>query len=120
MYVRIARFEGGDPDEMDAEAALLRDALAALERGDETSEVPARLAEVSSRLELFADRERRTVIVCVYSATEADVREADKILSAMSPGSKGWGKRVSAEFFEVLLSGVTAVGRAELVALLKS
>ena len=49
MYVRIARFEGGDPEEIDAEGALMRDGIEALRRGDATTELPARLAQVTSR-----------------------------------------------------------------------
>ena len=51
MYVRIARFEGGDLDEIEAEGALMRDGIAALKRGESTHELPPRLAEVTSRVE---------------------------------------------------------------------
>ena len=36
MYVRIARFEGGDLDEIEAEGALMKDGIAALKRGETT------------------------------------------------------------------------------------
>jgi hypothetical protein len=109
MFVRISRFEGGDPDEMQAEGALLRDGIAALRRGEATREIPARLAEVTDRVEMLVDRRNGAIAVCVYCATEDLVREADRILSEMSPASKAWGTRVSAEIYEVALDEETAV-----------
>ena len=49
MYVRIARFEGGDMDEIEAEGALMKEGIEALKRGEKTRELPPRLAEVTSR-----------------------------------------------------------------------
>jgi hypothetical protein len=110
MYVRIARFEGGDMDEIEAEGALMRDGIAALKRGEATRELPPRLAEVTSRVEMLVDRKHRAVAVCVYCESEQDMREADGILAGMTPGNKGWGARVSAEIYEVALDERTAVG----------
>ena len=112
MYVRIARFEGGDPDEIDAEGALMRDGIEALRRGDATRELPSRLAAVTSRLEMLVDRHNGRVAVCVYCEHEDQVREADDILTAMSPANKGWGSRVSADIYEVALEEPTAVSPA--------
>jgi hypothetical protein len=103
MYVRIARFEGGDIDEIEAEGALLRDGIAALKRGETTRELPSRLAAVTKRVEMLVDRHNGHVAVCVYCATADEVREADSILSAMSPTNKGWGRRISADIYEVAL-----------------
>lgn len=111
MYVRIARFEGGDMDEIEAEAALMRDGLAAYRRGEAPRELPPRLAELTRRVEMLVDRKRSEVVVSVYCETRDDVREADGILSGMSPTSKGWGHRVSAAIYEVALD--EAVGSAE-------
>lgn len=112
MYVRIARFEGGDPDEMEAEGALLRDGIAALKRGETTRELPPRLAEITSKVEMLVDRHNGRVAVCVYCEREDQVREADDILTAMSPANKGWGSRVSADIYEVALEEPTAVSPA--------
>jgi hypothetical protein len=109
MYVRIARFEGGDPDEIDAEGALMRDGIAALRRGDTTSELPARLAEVTSHGEMPVDRHNGAVAVCVYCDTAAEAREADAILAEMSPVNKGWGRRVSSDIYEVAMDVSTSV-----------
>jgi hypothetical protein len=109
MYVRIARFEGGDPDEIDAEGALMRDAIDALREGGSTTELPARLAEVTSRLEMLVDRHNGAVAVCAYCETAADAREADAILAGMSPTNKGWGHRVSSDIYEVAMDVPTKV-----------
>jgi hypothetical protein len=107
MYVRIARFEGGDMDEIEAEGALLKDGIAALKRGETTRELPPRLAEVTSRVEMLFDRHNGNVAVCVYCETRDDAREADSILEGMTPANKGWGKRVSAEIYEVAVDEAT-------------
>jgi len=112
MYVRIARFEGGDMEEIEAEGALLRDGIAAWKRGDTTKEIPARLAEIVSRVEMLVDRHRGSVALCVYCDSEDEVHEADSILSAMSPTNKGWGERVSADIYEVALDEPTGLGAA--------
>jgi hypothetical protein len=107
MYVRIARFEGGEMDEIEAEAALMRDGIAAYRRGETSKELPSRLAEVTRRVEMLVDRHRREVVVSVYCASREDAREADAILSAMSPGPRGWGRRVAADIYWVALDEPT-------------
>ena len=107
MYVRIARFEGGDMDEIEAEGALMKDGIAALRRGETSRELPPRLAEVTSRVEMLFDRHSGRVAVCVYSETHDDALEADRILAEMSPRNKGWGERVSAEIYEVAMDEAT-------------
>ena len=108
MYVRISRFEGGDMDEMAAEAALMREGIAAYRRGETSRELPPRLAEVARRVEMLVDRDRSEVVVNVYCASREDAREADQILTGMSPKSKGWGGRVSAGIYEVVMDEATA------------
>ena len=103
MYVRIARFEGGDMDEIEAEGALMRDGIAALKRGESTHELPPRLAEVTSRVEMLYDRHNGNVAVCVYCESREQVLEADRIFESMTPTNKGWGTRVSADIYEVAL-----------------
>ena len=110
MYVRIARFEGADMDEIEAEAALMRDGMAAYRRGETSRELPPRLAAVTHRVELLVDRHKREVVLSVYCETREDVHEADEILSGMSPGSKGWGHRVSVDIYEVAMDESTGRG----------
>jgi hypothetical protein len=107
MYVRIARFEGGDMDEIEAEGALMRDGIAALKRGESTRELPPRLAAVTSRVEMLFDRRNGTVAVCVYCETREQVLEADRILDGMTPANKGWGTRVSVDIYEVAMDEST-------------
>jgi hypothetical protein len=107
MYARIARFEGGDMDEIEAEGALMRDGIAALKRGETTRELPSRLAEVTSRVEMLFDRHNGRVAVCVYCDSREDVLEADRILAGMSSKNKGWGERVSVDIYEVAMDEQT-------------
>ena len=107
MYVRIARFEGGDMDEIEAEGALMKDGIAALKRGETSRELPPRLAEVTSRVEMLYDRRRGSVAVCVYCESRDDVLEADRILESMTPANKGWGTRISADIYEVAMDEET-------------
>ncbi len=107
MYVRIARFEGGDMDEIEAEGALLKEGIAALKRGETTQELPPRLAAVTSRVEMLFDRHNGNVALCVYCESRDQVLEADRILDAMTPTNKGWGTRVSADIYEVAMDEAT-------------
>jgi len=107
MYVRIARFEGGDMDEIEAEGALMKEGIEALKRGEKTRELPPRLAEVTSRVEMLYDRHNGNVAVCVYCNSRDEVLEADRILSTMTPTNKGWGTRVSADIYEVAMDEPT-------------
>jgi hypothetical protein len=103
MYVRSARFEGGDIGAIDAEIALVHDSIAGSAGRGETSEIPPRLAELARRIEVLVDRERGSVTMSVHFDSQEDAREADAIMRAMSPTKEGWGKRVSAEIYEVAL-----------------
>ena len=107
MYVRIARFEGGDRDEIAAEGALMKEGIAALKRGEVTREIPPRLAAVTSRVEMLFDRHNGNVAVCVYCESRELVLEADRILEGMTPANKGWGTRVSADIYEVAMDEAT-------------
>jgi len=107
MYVRIARFEGGDMDEIEAEGALLKEGIAALKRGETTRELPPRLAAVTSRVEMLFDRHNGNVALCVYCESRDQVLEADRILESMTPTNKGWGTRVSANIYEVAMDEAT-------------
>ena len=108
MYVRIARFQGGDMDEIEAEGALMKDGIAALKRGETTREIPPRLAEVTNRVEMLFDRHNGNVAVCVYCESRDQVLEADRILESMTPTNKGWGTRVSADIYEVAMDEATS------------
>lgn len=103
MYVRTARFEGGDLEAIDAEIALLHKSIAGWARHGAEKEIPSRLAELAHRIEVMVDRQRGSITMSVHCDSEEDAREADAILRSMSPTNEGWGKRVSADVYEVAL-----------------
>lgn len=110
MYARIARFEGGKGADIDAEIKDMRKDIEAFRRGERGAYSPD-LTSTISRLEVFADRSSGNAAVVVYCETEAQLREADRILDSMSPRNADWGKRVSADTYEVVLDELTSVRR---------
>jgi hypothetical protein len=112
MFVRIARFEGGTTAQIEEEGARIRRDLDAARRGESGPEVPSELALLASRLEMVVDRERGAVAVLVYAETADQVREIDRIMDGMSPSSEGWGKRVSADLYEVYLDEAPGLAKA--------
>ena len=112
MYVRIARFEGGNATQIEEEGGRIRRGLDAARRGESGSDVPSELALLASRLEMVVDRARGTTAVLVYAETEDQVREIDRIMNAMSPSSDGWGKRVSSEVYEVFVDEAPGIAKA--------
>ena len=112
MFVRIARFEGGTTAQIEEEGARIRRDLEAARRGESGPEVPSELALLASRLEMLVDRDRGAVAVLVYAETADQVREIDRIMDKMSPSTDGWGKRVSAELYEVYLDEAPGLAQA--------
>jgi len=112
MYVRIARFEGGTTAQIEEEGARIRRDLEAARRGESGPEVPSELALLASRLEMMVDRDRGAVAVLVYAETADQVMEIDRIMDEMSPSTDGWGKRVSAELYEVYLDEAPGLAQA--------
>ena len=112
MYVRIARFEGGSTAQIEEEGARIRRDLEAARRGESGPEVPSELALLASRLEMMVDRDRGAVAVLVYAETADQVMEIDRIMDEMSPSTDGWGKRVSAELYEVYLDVAPGLAQA--------
>ena len=112
MYVRIARFEGGTTAQIEEEGARIRRDLEAARRGESGPEVPSELALLASRLEMLVDRDRGAVAVLVYAETADQVLEIDRIMDDMSPSTDGWGKRVSAELYEVYFDEAPGLAQA--------
>jgi len=112
MYVRIARFEGGTTAQIEEEGTRIRRDIQAARRGDPSPEIPAELARLAQRIEMLVDRERGAVAVLVYSDTADQAREIDRIMNEMSPTSDEWGRRVSAEVFEVFLDEAPGMAKA--------
>ena len=90
MYVRIARFEGGDLG--DADQAIER------VRTMTTEERPSGL-EGAQRLLMLVDREKGQGLGLTFFETEDEMRRGDEALNNMS--SQGGGHRTSVEMYEV-------------------
>ena len=97
MWVRVARFEGGTAEGLDAEMAQTKQHLADAGIGG----LPAGLEDVTRVLEAI-NRVEGTGISMVFCETEEDLRKADQVLNAMSPSSEAAGRRVSADMYEVI------------------
>ena len=61
---------------------------------------------------MMVDRDRGAVAVLVYAETADQVMEIDRIMDEMSPSTDGWGKRVSAELYEVYLDEAPGLAQA--------
>lgn len=97
MYVRIARFEGGDGD-WDERVAQIGDTVRSGGKG-----TPMESASDSiKRMMLLVDRETNRGANLIFCETEDDLRRADAALNEMSPAS-GRGARTSVEMYEVAL-----------------
>lgn len=112
MFVRIARFEGGTPSEIEAEGTRIQRDLGGTGDTPSPSELPPELTRLVSRIEMLIDRERGSVAMLVYAQTEDQIREVDRIMNDMSPSSEGWGKRVSVETYEVFLDESPGLAQA--------
>jgi hypothetical protein len=93
MYVRIARFEGGD----------LADPDKAVERVSSMwqGERPPGL-EAAKRFLMLVDRESGNGVGMTFFQTEEDMRKGHQALDEMSPGDEA-GRRTSVEMYEVAL-----------------
>ena len=103
MYVRTARFEGGRIDDILAELNDIQADIEALNLGESSDHLPKDLSDHLRRMETFIDRRRGSVELLLYCDSEADALEIDRIMSGVSPQRPGWGTRVWADVYEVLL-----------------
>jgi hypothetical protein len=92
MYVRIARFEGGDLAEADQAVARVREQM--------QGERPPGL-EGAKRMLMLIDRENGRGLGVMFFDTEEDLRRGDEALNAMTP--QGSGRRTSVEMYEVAI-----------------
>ena len=93
MWVRVARFEGGTAEGLDAEIARTKEQL-------NEGAAPPGLEGVRRVVEAI-DRSRGSAIALIYCDTEEDLRKAHETLDAMSPSSEGSGRRVSVDLYEI-------------------
>lgn len=97
MYVRIARFEGGDRN-WNEFAAGVRDSI---RNGGQGTPLETAIDAIQ-RVMLLVDRESNRGANVVVCETEDDLRRADAALNAVTPAS-GRGARTSVEMYEVVL-----------------
>ncbi len=97
MYVRIARFEGGDRD-WDDFAADVGETIRSGGRGTPFE----RVGDAAKRMLLLVDRESNRGANLILCETEDDLRRVDAALNEMTPAA-GRGARSSVEMYEVLL-----------------
>lgn len=97
MYVRIARFEGGERN-WDGFADDIRESIRSGAVG-----TPLETAlDAIDRVMLLADRDSNQGANFIVCETEEGMRRVDAALNAMSP-EPGRGSRTSVEIYEVLL-----------------
>jgi hypothetical protein len=94
VYVRIARFEGGDPAETDQAVARVRQRM--------QSDRPPGLEGVKRHV-MLTDRQSGRGMGLMFFETEEDMRRGDEALNAMSPPVSGGAKRTSVEMYEVAI-----------------
>jgi hypothetical protein len=106
VYVRIARFEGGDPAKIDEQAADMRRQIDAVRASGLPEEAPQELKTLTETVTRFlelADRRTGSSLGVSFCKTEEDMRRADEALNAMSPPDESSGRRTGVEIFEVVL-----------------
>ncbi len=97
MYVRIARFEGGERN-WDDFAADIRETIRSGGRG-----TPFETAgDAAKRMMLLVDRENNQGANLILCETEDDLRRVNAAMDQMTPAA-GRGTRTAVEMYEVLL-----------------
>jgi hypothetical protein len=92
VYVRIARFEGGDLADADQAVARVRQQM--------QGERPPAL-EGAKRLLMLIDRQNGRGVGLTFFDSEDGMRRGDEALNAMNP--QGDARRLSVEMYEVAL-----------------
>ena len=95
MFVRIARFEGGDASRMDEVIAGAREVM------DSTFDSPPEGLEGVKAVWMLVDRENARGIGLTLYENEEDLRRGDEALNAMSQAVDAGQRRSSVEMYEV-------------------
>jgi hypothetical protein len=96
VWVRVARFEGGTPEGLDAEMARSKQNL----EEAKTSGLPPGLEGVTRVLEAI-NRAEGTGLALVFCESEKELGSVDRALDEMSPSADA-GRRVSVGMYEVM------------------
>ena len=103
MYVRIARFEGAAPDQLDGMIEGIRRQIAeSRERaaaGDVSDDESAGMNALR-RAVVAVERESGRTASLMFADSEEDMRKVDTWLNSLSPGPSGGG-RTSVEIYDV-------------------
>ena len=97
MYVRIARFEGGDRN-WDDFAADVRETIRSGGQGTPFE----RAGDAAKRIMLLVDRESNRGANLILCETEDDLRRVDAAMNEITPAA-GRGARTSVEMYEVVV-----------------
>ena len=95
MFVRIARFEGGDPSKVDEAVSRVRSMM------DEQATPPG--LEDARRSMMLVDRQTGVGLGLTFFDTEDAMRRGDQALNEMSPPADMSGRRTSVEMYEVAI-----------------
>jgi hypothetical protein len=93
MFVRIARFEGGDPANVDETISRVRSMM------DEGPTPPG--LEDARRSMMLVDRQTGTGLGLTFFDSEDAMRRGDEALNQMTPPGDVTGRRTSVEMYEV-------------------
>jgi hypothetical protein len=106
MFVRLARFEGANPETRDARMAQLQREIEAVKAGGSPEGAPPEAAEVLrssvTRVLALVDHRDGMEANAVFCESEEDLRRADEVLNAMSP-AEGDGRRTDLAQYEVVV-----------------
>ena len=98
MYVRIARFEGGE----DFDVSRMDEVIdSSREMMDSTFDSPPEGLEGARASWMLIDRENTRAIGLTLFENEEDLRRGDQALNAMSPAVDAGQSRSSVEIYEV-------------------
>ncbi len=97
MWVRVARFEGGTAEGLEAEMARSKQVLEEFRSGG----LPPGLEGVTRVMEAI-NRAEGTGLAIIFCDTEEEMRKTDEALNNMSPPAEASGRRVSAGLYEVM------------------
>jgi hypothetical protein len=95
VFVRIARFEGGDPSKVDETISRVRSMM------DEGSRPPG--LQDAGRSMMLVDRQTGVGLGLTFFGTEDAMRRGDEALNQMTPPGDMTGMRTSVEMYEVAI-----------------
>jgi hypothetical protein len=95
VFVRIARFEGGDRSKVDETISSVRSMM------DEGSRPPG--LENARRSMMVVDRKTGVGLGLTFFDTEDAMRRGDEALNQMTPPGDVTGRRTSVEMYEVAI-----------------